>query len=421
VSPLAPRRRRELLLATLATLLILVALLAPGARAASAPPSLSARSAIVMEVSTHDVPYARAPDRERPIASTTKLMTALLVLERVPLTKTFTASRYRPAPVESQIGLRPGERMQVADLMRGLLLASGNDAAMTLAEGVAGSRRAFVRLMNRRARQLHLEHTHYANPIGLDERGNYSSARDLARLTLRLRRFAFFRRWVNREEATLATGDHPRTIHNRNLLLGQVKWVSGVKTGHTQRAGWVLVGSGTPKRGVTLVSVVLGAPSEAARDEDTLALLRWAAGRYRRIMKIERGNVYASVPIRYRRGAQVDLVATRSVSLVARRAQRVAVRLVDVPDSVSGPLRKGEKVARIEVRVNGRRVESVPLVSAASVPRAGLTQVAKEWFTRPVVYVLLLALVGGGVALAIRRRGGRGSGRPRPISRAEVT
>ena len=109
-------------------------------------------------------------------------MTALLTLERADLGDTFRAADYQPAPAESQIGLMPGERMSVRDLLRGLLVASGNDAAMTLAKGVAGSERAFVRLMNRRARELGLEHTHYGNPIGLDEPGAHSSARDLVKL-----------------------------------------------------------------------------------------------------------------------------------------------------------------------------------------------------------------------------------------------
>src|SRR3954447_8746752 len=110
------------------------------------------------------------------------MMTALLSLEKAKLIDNYVSSSYRPSPIESKIGLLPGERMRVSDLMRGLLLESGNDAAVTLAEGVSGTRKAFVRDMNRRARELELTNTHYANPIGLDEEGNYSSARDLVTL-----------------------------------------------------------------------------------------------------------------------------------------------------------------------------------------------------------------------------------------------
>src|SRR5262249_16511631 len=151
------------------------------------------------------------------------------------------------------------------------LVYSANDAAATLAQHVSGSRPAFVRLMNRRARQLHLNGTHYANPIGLDDPGNYSTARDLVTLTERLWRYSFFRRPVNRAEVTLKSGDHPRTLNNRNGLVSRYRWIDGVKTGHTQQAGWVLVGAGR-RNGVQLFSAVLGTPTDTARDADTLSL-----------------------------------------------------------------------------------------------------------------------------------------------------
>ena len=196
-------------------LLVLAALAAsaavaarPAAAAAPAcPASDLAPSAIVIEVSTGTVACERDADARRSIASTTKLMTALLTLERAKLSDTFTAARYFAAGPESKIGLDPGERMSVRDLLRGLLVESGNDAAVTLAEGVSGSRRAFVRAMNRRAAQLELRNTHYANPIGLDEVGNYSSARDLVRLAIALRTNPFFRTTVDRPTVTLTSGN----------------------------------------------------------------------------------------------------------------------------------------------------------------------------------------------------------------------
>ena len=158
-------------------------------------------------------------DERRSIASTTKLMTALLTLEHAKLSDIFTAADYFPAPAESQIGLQPGERMTVRDLMRGLLVESANDAAVTLAEGVSGSKRAFVRAMNRRAQQLKLTNTHYANPIGLDESGNYSSARDLVHLAVVLRTNRFFRTTTDRPAVRLTTGNRTRTFANRNTLV----------------------------------------------------------------------------------------------------------------------------------------------------------------------------------------------------------
>ena len=193
--------------------------------------------AIVIDARSGEALLAKHPDARRPIASTTKLMTALLTLESGKLERTFTAPAYNALPAESKINLRRGERMKVRDLLTALLLESANDAAVDLAVGVAGSREAFVAKMNAARAQLGLRNTHYANPIGLDAPANYSSARDLATLARQLMANPTFARDVDRPRATLRSGDHPRTIRNRNLLIGRYPFVDGVKTGHTsQRA-----------------------------------------------------------------------------------------------------------------------------------------------------------------------------------------
>ena len=236
------------------------------AGAAPAPPQVPATGWTLVDAGDRDRLAAAEPDESRSMASTTKLMTAYLALRELPLDERLVAPPYDPLPGESLLGLAPGERISVRDLLYGLLMASGNDAAVTLAEGVSGSVPAFVEEMNDAARRLGLSETSYANPIGLDEPGNYSSPHDLVELTLKLRRSRVFRRIVDTARATLRTGAHPRTVVNRNHLVGTVPWVNGVKTGYTPQAGDVLVASGT-RKGITLVSVVMGAPTEAARDD----------------------------------------------------------------------------------------------------------------------------------------------------------
>jgi len=331
-------------------------------------------------------------------------MTALLVLERSKLSDLVPATPYRALPAESRINLRPGERLTTADLLRGLLVYSANDAAATLATHVAGSTPAFVRLMNRRARELRLTGTHYANPVGLDDPGNYSTARDLVTLTERLWRYRFFRRTVKHETVTLKSGDRSRKLTNRNTLIGRFDWVNGVKTGHTQQAGWVLVGAGR-RKGVQLFSAVLGAPTSAARDADTLNLLREGYTHYKRVTAVERGDVQpVAVPIRWRRGAVLKLMAGRTVSRVLRdpRGNPFTTRPLKVPHAVEGPIRRGEPLGLLEVRAGGRRVAVVPLVAANTVPRAGLAQQTKDWFTHPAAIVLAAAAVLAGVLLARR-------------------
>ena len=395
-----------------AALLLGFATPAHAARPPACPNSVGAQSAIVVEVETGIVVCARAADKRLSVGSTTKLMTALLTLEKAELGDTFTAARYNALPVESKIGLQPGERMKVSDLMRGLLLESGNDAAVTLAEGVSGSRKAFVRQMNRRARQLDLDNTHYANPIGLDQEGNYSSARDLVTLAILLRENRFFSKVVDSPSGTLKTGVRPRTFRNRNRLVGRFDYVNGVKTGHTRGAGYVLVGSAR-RNGIQLVSAVLGTPSEAARDSDTMNLFTWAFPRFQRIRPVVKGRPMAKAQIRYRQGAELQLVPSRTVRRIVQRGHRDAVTTtIHAPEIVEGPIRRGQQLGRIEVKQAGELVATVPLVAEGAVPAADLAQKTKSAAGRPWV-LLLVAAAGFGATVLLARRRSSTARRPR--------
>ena len=415
---------RSGLTAALAVLALVLALAAPTPAAArDCPAEVKARYAVVIEVSTGNVVCERRADAQRPVGSTVKLMTALLTLERADLDETFRAADYRPAPAESKIGLMPGERMSVRDLLRGLLVYSGNDAAMTLATGVAGSERAFVRLMNRRARELGLEHTHYGNPIGLDERGAHSSARDLVKLALFLRTKPFFRRTVRQDKVTLETGAVPRTFDNRNRLIGAVPWVNGVKTGQTQMAGEVLVGSGRQK-GIQVISAVLAEKDDATRNADTVRLLSYGIGQFQRITAARPGTpVGVQVPIRYRRGAVLDLVVgPNGERTVVPRGQRddVTIRPISYPSEVEGPIPYGTRLGVAEVLQDGRRIATVPLIGSGEVPDAGLAQRTKSWLATPIGVVLAFAILSATVLLARRRRGSRGAGQRRAREEARA-
>jgi D-alanyl-D-alanine carboxypeptidase (penicillin-binding protein 5/6) len=389
-------------------LLILPALATSAVRpqaAAAAPPEIRAPAAILVEPATGDVVFRRDARSRRPIASTTKLMTALLTLERAKLGDVLTTTSYRAAPAESVIGLRAGERMTVADLLRGLLLASANDAAATLAARIGGSRQGFVRLMNRRARELGLRDTRYANPIGLDQAGNHSTAVDLVKLTLILRRNEFFRRVTNAPRATLESGGHVRSIVNRNALVRNVAAVNGVKTGHTSSAGYVLVGSAT-RNGVTVVSAVLGDPSEAARDADSLALLGYGLSRYRRATPVRRGQSLATAKLRFR-DERVGLVASRTVRRTVRRGEPIRARVLGAPAEVEGPLPAGARVGTIEVRWRGRVVERVALLTARAVPAPSLMQRLGGFVGRTLIVLAVAAVALGSLQVVLLRRSHR--------------
>ena len=340
-------------------------------------------------------------------------MTALLALERLSLDDVLVQVPYRAAPAESVAGFRAGERVTVRDELRALLLASANDAAATLAVRISGSRSRFVRAMNQRARALGLRDTRYANPVGLDDPDNFSSAADLVKLTLVLRTQAFFRETVNRPRATIRSGAFPRTFLNRNTLVRTTPVVDGVKTGRTSGAGYVLVASAT-RGGVTVVSAVLGEASEAARMGDTLTLLRYGLRRYGRRAAVREGRPFGQASLRYR-DRTVGLVADGTVVRTVRRGERLAVRVTGAPTEIEGPLPQGARVGTIEVRQRGELVERVPLVTVRAVAAATtlerLTDLAERSQT-----VLLLAAVGLGslFLLLLRRRSRPVRGLPAP-------
>jgi len=194
------RHGAALLLALLASLLL--AAPAAAAPAKDRPPLLQARAWGVVDARTGDVLVSHAGRRELPIASTTKLMTAYVAMKDLPLDKVVRAQPYEAEYGESLMGLRTGQRVSVRDLLYGLILLSGNDAAHTLAVAAAGSQERFVAQMNRYAAALGLSHTHFANPVGLDQKGNYSCALDLMTLTRRLLQEPAFARIARSEEHT---------------------------------------------------------------------------------------------------------------------------------------------------------------------------------------------------------------------------
>jgi len=411
---------RWLVGAVAAVALVLAAAPAVVARAPERPSLDGAAAAILVDAHDGTPILEKNPRARRSIASTTKLMTALLTLERAPFDALYPASDYRAGPVESRIDLRPGERMRVRDLFKALMLESANDAAAALADGVSGSRPAFVADMNERAAELGLNDTSYANPIGLDDPLNYSSARDLSTLARRLLRDRRFAEVVDSPSATLTSGTRSRTVVSRNDLIATVPAVDGVKTGHTTDAGYVLVGSATGSNGAQVVSVVLGEPSEAARDSDTLALLRYGLAQYRRAPVLSRDSAVAEVEVAYR-DESVPLVPARSVAVTARRDQRI-VKRIDAPNELHGEIAARTRVGSVAVLRDGKVVRRVPLLTGAEVPGAGpLRRIASALgisLTALVLLVIVSIVAITGIQIRRRRRARSQEARRRARARA---
>ena len=371
---------------------------------------LSARAAILVDESTGQVLYASNAHAEVPIASTTKLMTALLTLEHVHrLSTKFAAPDYHAAASDSQIGLAPGERMSVRDLLLALLIPSADDAAEDLAYNVGGQSVAhFIAMMNATARKLGLTETHYSTPSGLDTPGNYSSATDLVKLSIYLlEHYRWFAHAVKLSHAELRTGSHPRYVVSTNTLLSEVPWFTGVKTGHTADAGYVLVGSGT-RDGMSLVSAVLGTDSEASRDSNTLALLDYGFSGFRLEHPVVAGRVVARPTVNESPGVRVDVDAVGDVSEIVARSTRLKTR-VDVPRQLAGPLRDHAVVGSVVVSSGRRVLARVPAELTRALPAISALTLVGRFLTRPSTLILLVLLIGGASALLRRRWGTRRS------------
>ena len=315
----------------------------------------------------------------------------------------FTEPQYYPAAADSQIGLVPGERMTVHDLLLAMLLPSADDAAEDVAYNVGrGSVPRFIAMMNPRARQLGLTETHYSTPIGLDTPGNYSTAADLAKLARYVMGAQpFFRHAVALTQAVLRSGNHERVIINRNDLVGRFPWVNGVKTGHTLQAGYVLVGSASGG-GMNLISVVLGTPSIAQRDASTLALLRYGFAGFIRMTPVRAGKVITRLRLRDRTGAPAAVIAASGLSQVFARDTVLRTRAV-LRRPLAGPLAYHARVGTLLVLADGRVIARIALLLAHAVPAPVAPLLDR--LAGPITLVVALLLVFGVVvAMGLGRR-----------------
>jgi D-alanyl-D-alanine carboxypeptidase (penicillin-binding protein 5/6) len=345
-------------------------------------PRLDAAAYILVNPITGEVLARRAPDAPLPMASTTKIMTALLTLERARLGETARVPAEAAAVGGSTARLVPGERLSVRSLLVGLLVASGNDAAVTLADRVAGSQAAFVRLMNRRAAQLGLRHTEYATPHGLDRPGQHSSARDLVRLAEVAMANPVFRSIVSRRRATIpgAFGGPPRALESENDLLDIDPEADGVKTGHTSGAGYAMVAHARRRGlGLGLYAALIGEPSETQRALDARRLLDWGFAQYARPTLVPAGQVLGRAAVRDRPGVRVAARVVGPLRAVVRIGEPLRAS-VTMPPEVVAPVRAGQVLGSVAIRAGRRLVGRRPLVAATSVAApSALDRVRAGW------------------------------------------
>ena len=355
----APVRRRFVPLLAVGAAL---ALAWPAPAAPTGPPRVQARAVLVANGSTGEVLYAKNEGRRLAPASITKLMTAIVTLERARPSEMVTVGPRASSIGEATIHLRPGERIPVRDLLAAALIQSANDATFALAAHVGkGDVGAFVRLMNAKARRLGLDDTHFVRPDGLDAPDHYSSARDVLRLARVAMRKPLIRELVRMRRARISGG---RSLSSWNDLLGSFPGLVGVKTGHTENAGWSQVAAAR-RDGVAVYAVVLGSPSRARRNRDLAKVLNWGLAQYARVTIVRPGQRYATAAIPFSE-ERLSLLAAESQQGVVRLG-RPLVERVTAPATVELPVDRGERLGEIVVLAGGRVLARRPLVAARPV------------------------------------------------------
>ena len=359
--------------------LLLQCVVAPCALAQTAEPGVAARAWALADVRSGEYLAGEDASERLPMASTTKIMVALVTLEEADLDEEVTVSENAAAfatPAYSNVGLSAGDVLSVRELLKATLISSGDDAAYALAEHLGGgSAKDFVAKMNREAGTLGLEDTHFENPVGFDARGQYSSAQDLAQMARLAMGYPEFREMVGTPYASVTTLNREIPLTNTNNLLFTYPPATGVKTGTTPGAGPSLVASAAAEN-ESYVSVILDARED--RFAASIRTLEYGFAAFDRVNLVIGGRQYTRADVPYRRGETVDLVAEENVDGLVdgnSRVEREARVFEDLPASA----RAGTKLGEVVVEVDGERVGESPLVARKGYEKASLWE--RVWYT----------------------------------------
>ena len=329
----------------------------------SAPPKVSAASAVLVDGDSGRVLYEKDSHTRRPIASITKLMTALVALESGhSLDEEVTVIREWTGAEGSSLYLQPGERVTLETLLYGLLLRSGNDAALAIAGHCGGSVEDFVARMNCRAQELGMADTSFANPNGLTEEGHWSTASDMALLA----KACLENEMLSKIAATRSITMGTRSFTNHNKLLWRYEGCIGLKTGYTEKSGRTLV-SAVRRDGTTLICVTLNAPGDWA---DHTSLFDWGFANYRVGLLTQAGERVGQLPVYGGLVPVCPVTTEESLSAALDPEERVEVCFELTETAFTAPVERGTQVGEAVCYVNGKELLRTPLVSGESVPGA---------------------------------------------------
>lgn len=347
-----------------------------GVECSTEAPQIDAASAIVMDAKTGRVLFEKNAYKRRPMASTTKIMTAIVAIEKGDLDDIVTVSKRAASIWGSRLRLKAGQKLTLKELLYGLLLNSGNDAAIAIAEHIGGTVEGFLDLMNKKAGEIGAYNTNFKTPHGLDANGHYTTAYDLALITRYALKNTVFAKIVRTKNASISIRD----LRNTNEMLSIYPGADGVKTGYTGKAGRCLVTSAT-RNGWQIISVVLNCPTRYKRALSSKLILDYAFNNYKNITLIRKGEVIKSIPVIKGIEKSVSVESMEDITIPMREDEINALETqVDIPGSLDAPVYANIEVGSIKFLVNGKVVAKTSLKTCFDVRRKKVMDYLGEIF-----------------------------------------
>ena len=348
---------------------------------------VAAKGAILIDASTGKVLFEQDSHKELPPASVTKVMTMLLVMEaadagKITLDDKVTISERAASMGGSQMYMEVGETHTVAELMKGVAMASANDGCVALAEYVAGSEEIFVERMNQRAQELGMRDTHFVNTNGLPVADHYSSAYDIALMSMKLYEFEETHQWFTTWQDTITVGlpgkEKEFGLTNTNKLIKAYTGCNGIKTGFTSEAGYCLSASAT-RDDTHLIAVALGSETSKIRNAEIAKMLDYGFANYETAVIAEAGQVMGTVEIERGTPTSVNAVTAEKITVLAAKGEKDAVKSkVIIRDTVPLPLKKGQKIGKVEVWQGKEKTAEYPLIAEKKVEKASFRELVSR-------------------------------------------
>lgn len=344
----------------------------------------NARSAVLIDADTGTVLFEKNGHEKLPPASITKIMTMLLIMEAIEEGKLkwddmVTTSEYAASMGGSQIFLEQGEEMTVTDMLKGIAMASGNDASVAMAEKIGGSEEMFIQMMNEKAEALGMKDTHFANTNGLPMENHYSSAHDIALMSQALMKYDKITEFTGKYEDYLRKDtENPFWLVNTNKLVRFYSGADGLKTGFTSEARFCL--SATAMRdGFRVIAVVLGEPNTKTRNAEVTKLFDYAFSQFKRVPIVKQGDALGTLQVKKGDKTELPLVADKPYSLLMKKGTSSdAIKHEIVLDPVQAPIKKGETIGKIMITVGDEVVEEIDITAPEDVSKAGWWKLFKR-------------------------------------------